>query len=72
MPQDDNDKNFKSIISHFGIKSGVGKESGKPYRYLSISFTNGFEKLIFLDRAEWFAVDDATAKLEDTPQNNVM
>lgn len=53
-------ENIKDVIAEVRVIEGVGRESGKPYRQLALVFTNGYEKRIFLDSAEWFVVDELT------------
>ena len=53
-------EDITNIIAKAEASQGTSK-AGREYRMLILTLSNGYEKRIFLDNAEWFVVDELLA-----------
>lgn len=60
------------IVKSFELVEATSAKSGKRYRALELVFTDGYKKLIFLDRAEMFMVDALVTKSLNNQEDNLL
>lgn len=53
------EKEYKGAVSSLKLCQGVAKDSGNPYYYLSLTFVNGYERRLFLNDDQRFAISNA-------------
>lgn len=52
-------KNYKKALAELSIFKGAAKETGNPYYMLVLKFNNGYERRLFLNDDQKFALQNA-------------
>lgn len=71
MQNNTTEQNFKYAIDKIYIGSMKSK-TGVDYEVLKIKLINGFEDMLFLDSAKWFAYKDAFSKIDSQKSKKVL
>lgn len=58
-------KNYVDIIRELIIKKETSKATGRPYYCFDLKFINGYERRIFLNNDQLFAMTDACRQIEE-------